>query len=428
MPGLLADITGCERLYAGELNLLKQLLHAVHLLGFQARVAAASTFGCAWAVARFGPDDLTLVEPNAIRDALHDLPVRALRVSTRIEARFAEVGVTTVGQLLDLPRRSLPSRFGEMLTLRIDQALGQAMETITPIRVQPPVSVVIEFAGPVKQQEAIELAAQQLLQQLCDQLLHREAGVRQLDITLKRSDCPPYVMDVSVSRPSRNVKHLWTLLRPKLERAHLGFGVESITMIATAAGALPHRQHDHPLLGKTHDDASVEREFAQLTDTLSNRFGAAAVCRITVAATHQPERVMRLTPAADAMARRQSTMPIMSRNDRPSVLLPSPRPIRVNAVTPDGPLVQMQWRGQTLRVLTTIGPERITADWWRTPRHERTDPHAAAGFLPDACGALTDAPDVPARDYFKVQDETGRWWWVYRQLDARLWFVHGGWI
>jgi hypothetical protein len=33
----------------------------------------------------------------------------------------------------------------------------------------------------------------------------------------------------------------------------------------------------------------------------------------------------------------------------------------------------------------------------------------------------------PHRDYFRVQDETGRWLWIYRQLPANAWFLQGHW-
>jgi protein ImuB len=442
MPGLLADITGCERLYHGEDNLLRQLLAAVHRLGFRAKVAAAPTFGCAWALARFGEGDVTRVDHHDMLDAIRDLPVRALRVSLAIEAAMVQIGVTTVGQVLDLPRRSLPSRFGAQLTLRIDQALGQAIETMTPVRPRKALSVAMDFAGPVKQYEVIELATRQLLEQLCDRLLHLEAGVRLLDIQLQRSDCEPYTFDLSVSQASRDVKHLWALLRPKLERAHLGYGVEAITLTARRVGGLPHQQHEHAMLGKPSHDATVDRELAQLTDTLTNRLGGQAVCRVEPVATHQPERVMRLVPLSQPTTKHLAPM---VRHDRPSVLLPQPRPIRVNAVTPDGPLVQMQLRGQMLRILTTQGPERISPEWWTAPGGSRASgvesPESEDGGGPkskvqspksSATRPLGPEPLTPcaqhARDYFKVQDERGRWWWVYRELPSRAWFVHGGWV
>jgi hypothetical protein len=42
---------------------------------------------------------------------------------------------------------------------------------------------------------------------------------------------------------------------------------------------------------------------------------------------------------------------------------------------------------------------------------------------------LVPVPDFlgETRDYFKVQDEQGRWLWIYRVLEQGCWFVHGLW-
>jgi len=124
--GLLADITGCERLYHGEANLLAAVRAALGRLGLPARLAAAPTFGCAWAAARFAPEAMTVVQPGQGRDMLADLPVAGLRLDAKTEAALEPLAVNTIGQLLDLPRAALPSRFGTGLTLRRSGAAAPA--------------------------------------------------------------------------------------------------------------------------------------------------------------------------------------------------------------------------------------------------------------------------------------------------------------
>ena len=63
------------------------------------------------------------------------------------------------------------------------------------------------------------------------------------------------------------------------------------------------------------------------------------------------------------------------------------------------------------KVLKASGPERIAPDWWRpghAPRPART------------------------RDYYTVEDEAGRRYWIYREglyeeqdQPSPDWFVHG---
>ncbi len=88
--------------------------------------------------------------------------------------------------------------------------------------------------------------------------------------------------------------------------------------------------------------------------------------------------------------------------DRPSLLLERPEPVEVIAMTPDGPPSWFRWRGIEQRVTVSAGPERLAKEWWR-------------------------GPSPATRDYFKVQDEHGRWLWIYRIVESGRWFVHGLW-
>ncbi len=76
------------------------------------------------------------------------------------------------------------------------------------------------------------------------------------------------------------------------------------------------------------------------------------------------------------------------------------------ALIPEGPPRQFRWRGVLYQVAQAQGPERISPEWWR-----RT-------------GEAT-------RDYYVVEDASGRRFWLYRAgLYGRdeappRWFVHG---
>jgi protein ImuB len=73
---------------------------------------------------------------------------------------------------------------------------------------------------------------------------------------------------------------------------------------------------------------------------------------------------------------------------------------------PEGPPRRFRWRGTTYGVARTQGPERIAGEWWRD----------------GACRT---------RDYYLIEDEVGRRFWLYREglygreTAAPHWFVHG---
>ena len=87
---------------------------------------------------------------------------------------------------------------------------------------------------------------------------------------------------------------------------------------------------------------------------------------------------------------------------RPLQLLP--RPIEIQAVVSpsedrDGRPVQFR-RGRELhRIRHATGPERISGEWWRG--HDKT------------------------RDYFDVEDEAGKRFWLFRVNETGKWYLQG---
>lgn len=399
--GLLMDITGCAQVWGGEDRLLREALDALERLGFAARAAIAPTFGAAWALSRFGSERACLVPADGTRDAMVSLPIAALRVDDAVVAQLGEVGIGCVGDLLELPRSTVPARFGAGLLLRLDQALGQAIETIDPVCPVPPPMVERVFDGPTDRVEAIEWAVRELLGEVAKELDRRSCGARRIDVDLVRSDLDPERLSITLGRPSRNPKHLWQLLRPKLEGAHLGFGVEAVRVCAAVVGRIRHEQSEYAGVAGDASAAETERSCSELLDTLRNRLGEQRVLRATLHESRLPERAFEMRDASD-------TVPAIAdvlRSDRPSVLFDRPSPAEVIALTPDGPVHRMMWRGEEHEVTVCIDPERIGGEWWR---------------------ALAAQPDR-TRDYFAIRDDRGRWLWIGRSVEGGRWFVHGVW-
>lgn len=415
--GLMMDITGCERAFKGEGRLLRQVLLGADRLGFCAAAAIAPTFGSAWALARFSGRRGVIITPEQLRSTLSPLPIAALRVSPETVIALDELGVETIEHLLSLPRITLPARFGPSLLLRLDQALGAAMESIQPVRPIPPLIVERLFDGATTRTDAIEACTRELLIRLSEQLQERESGVRSLALTLGRVDAIPIVLNATLSRPSRDPRHLWTLLRPQVERANLGFGVEHLHLHALRIGRLKHTQAEHwPGNDASPTSEASRAESAALIDLLSSRIGAERVTRIDLLGTHIPERAASRTPAIETHsppttpARTHSATYTPTALDhapaRPSFLFQTPEPADVLAMVPDRPPSRLRWRGREHIITIGLGPERIAPEWWR---------------------ARTTHEPEPTRDYYRICDAQGLWLWVYRELETTRWFVQGIW-
>lgn len=398
--GLLLEVTGCDHLFGGPQGLVARVVRAAAGRGFTGRAALAPTFAGARALARFGPRSRLVVGPRDLRAALEPLPVAALELEDADHAALLEIGVDTIGQVLALGRRSLHARFGDRLLLRLDRMLGQAAEWITPVAVPEPSRCELAFDGPTTAQESVLAGARLALGRLVSALERRQRGVRRLRADLARPGLEPLAATVHLSRPSLSERHLWSLLRPRLESLHLGFGVESIRITAAATGPLRYQQTAHwSAPGLADGDPRAHARLGELIDILADRLGPGGVATVGVAATHCPERVFFRRPAAEPAPPVDHARLINA--DRPTALLEPPEPADAVALAPDGPPSRLRWRGRDHAVAFAAGPERIGLPWWLGRRG--------------------------GRDYFRVRTDSALWLWVYRALPGGGWFVHGLW-
>ncbi len=391
--GLLLDVSGCARVWRGEANLIRAITAALSSLGLRARAAIAPSIGGAWALARHS--DHPLAHTGNLRHLLAPLPTAALRLDTDTLRDLARLGIERIGHLLNLPRRTLPARFGDEVLLRLDQALGEAIETIEPARPTDPPRAERVFDGSTDRWDAIEHTVRGLLGELTAALLAREIGALRVVAEFARTDLGPATETAVLSHPSRDARHLWSILHPKLERTHLGFGVERVRLTATRVARLRHEQAEH----WRHADTDQPQREGELLDTLGARLGPTRIARAELVESHIPERSARLTPIAAERGGTAASAP--PPGDRPTALLDRPTPARVLALTPDGPVLTIAWGRDQRRIEHCLGPERIGPEWW--------------------------AGDVQGRDYFKLQDDAGRWVWAFRETASRRWFVHGVW-
>jgi len=399
--GVLLDLTGEEHLFGTEYLLLHELMNKLERVRMTARLAAAPTLGAAWALARFGRNSVSVTTAANLGAALDPLPIMALRIDSTVHDSLRQVGVERIAQLAALPRDRLASRFGDSLLLRFDQLYGRASEIIEPIRATEPICIGRGFDGATIQLEALTLTVQELLEELAHILLCQESGVRQLVVEYSRIDAPAVSREVLLGRASRDVKHLWSLLRPKVEAMNLGYGVEAVTLKASWIEVIKHEQLTVWGGGNPENDAGHDVE--HLLDTLVNRCGTQQVLRACAVPSYVPEIARQFVPL-HAKQSRQTRCGQMSLlfEDRPSFLLDKPEAVEAMALLPDHPPARIRWQAQDHSIQSGVGPERIVTEWWE--------------------GRYS------TRDYFKVQNEEGLWLWVFRELETSRWFVHGLWV
>jgi len=88
-----------------------------------------------------------------------------------------------------------------------------------------------------------------------------------------------------------------------------------------------------------------------------------------------------------------------SPGQRPLRLYVPPLPVDAVAVVPLGPPVSFVYQRQPYRIAQHWGPERIETGWWRGPSVRR--------------------------DYYRVEDQRGSRFWLFRRLSDGKWFLQG---
>ena len=480
LAAIFLDVTGCERVFHGLDNLLQQTAAALRAMRLTAHLALAPTPGAAWALAQASPGIAHAT--GALRDLLTPLPPHVLRLPPATVATLHHLGVQTIGQLLALPREQLPARFGPELLLRLDQALGNLAEPLVPLEHRPPIRASMEFDGVVSSLEAIWLVFQELIARIIDDLTRRGCGARQLDVQLLRCDAPAPSQNhpplAPLARPGQSVQPL--PLRPGIATAG-GKGDSPQLPAAAPPRSIPAKvspplrlsvsvfepitDEQIPLLGRNPQAGAME--LAHLIERLTVRLGPQSLARPRLLESYVPECAYRLADAGSAReeeaagshtAKRntltltlsQSTGRGEKRSDiahggprptlhggeprscphpsrvlrtirgegedwsamrtlqdppiapRPLHLLPTPQEISA-MVSPshdrEGRPIAFSHRGQVHRLRHAVGPERIGGQWWQG--------------------------NARTRDYFDVEDESARRYWLFRVRETGKWYLHG---
>jgi protein ImuB len=396
--GLRLDVTGIAHLFGDEWDLVADVQTRFAVAGLSTRLAIAPTAAAAWALAHYDIAP-SLVCTKDMGAKLAELPVAALRLPPEANRTLERLGLKTIGLLAGIERRSLARRFREADNPvdALDRALGRKPEPLTAVRSERTPRALLKLEEPATHPEAPTQALERLIPDLVRQLQQRHLGARRLALIGFRVDGSTAVASVGTAIPSREPKHLQRLLADKAAALDPGFGFDAFALQADWAESLASAQES--LVG----DTSGEQEIARLVDRLSVKLGPDKVRRPQAFESHLPERASGWRSALDK-ADTVEVPPIK----RPQRLLDRPEAIAVVYATPEGVPRRFVWRRAVHDIARVEGPERIAPEWWRQPSTARL------------------------RDYYRVEDQAGRRYWIYREGvigDGRgglpQWYMHG---
>lgn len=408
---IVMETTGLDHLFGGETKLIEQVKARLKGNGYKAQIAIAGTLGAANALTRFGvySEGGFVSQPAQEKQDLAQLPVRALRLSDKAVQLLRRFGLTRIEQLYGLERKALARRFAsreavDAVVLRLDQALGVRHEPIKPLIPEPEWAVRLPCPEPVAAQEGVEYALDQLLPQLCQKLDTHGLGARDFYFHSFGVDGKRSHINISSASAVRDAKHIRRLLKEHIEEINPGFGIDLFILSAARTESL---DQDVQPLSADITGGFDEEAFIRLADRLAVRLGNKAVQMPILHESHIPERAEGYSKFETHLMKEACASRVIG--PRPLRLFSAPEQVEVVAEVPDGPPARLIWRRVMRKIVRADGPERIAPEWWKLAEK----------------GAR-------ARDYYRVEDEEGYRYWIYRNGlydDNRggppQWYVHG---
>lgn len=371
--GLLAEAGSVQRLYGGLEPLQRQLQQALEERQLNATITTGTTPLAARLLARAGVPCFTGA-PLQMHDQLEALPLPHAGFDDRTLQRLARLGLTTLGQVFQLPAAQLARRLTPETLTYVQRIQGQRPDPQSSWRPPHHFRQRADFGLPVEKSQGLLFALQRMLTELENDLQWRQQDTDSLLLVLHHYRQEPSRLRVRTTGPEHRAEAFANLLRIRLEQHPLQAPVEALELKVTRF--LDRQPGSHTdLLGETNDEGEA---WHTLVSRLQARLGESALKHLAPAADHRPEKAWSarsLTAGPGKQSAASDHLPL-----RPLWLLPHPTPLEA---TPEA------WLS---------GPERISGGWW------------------DGARVL--------RDYYIARLPSGQLAWVYRD-HQQSWFVHG---
>lgn len=391
---VLLELAGSQRLFGGMAGLLKALREAFPR---PLQLALAPTPLAAVLLARAGRN-CCVQSQGRLASRLAPLPLWHLQWGEQELARLHAMGVSTLAELLRLPRAGLARRIGPQRLAQLDRLTGQSPDPRAALPVPERFRERIDPDYETVDRERLLAALGPALTRLEDFLRARQRGVMALRLVLhyRRGISSECILRCVV--PEYRAARFTALLAARLEATVLTGPVRRMELIAGRMRRFVTRGAGLWAPGE-HGGGAADRapEFLQ---TLIARLGEGAVQGLECVDDHRPERQQRsvwpslLLEAAHAAS-------LLSDGGggtaRPLGLFAQPQPLE--ALRDDtGQVRRLLHAGRDLTLVS--GPERLETGWW-------------------------DGGEV-TRDYYIARSDDGGRWWIFRECTAaRRWFVHG---
>ena len=358
---LLLEIAGSERLF-GQQSLIEAAVDLCQTLGFDCTARWASAPKAAIILARSRGEDLNQV-------MLYQAGLEHFSVADKDIERLSNMGVHSLGALLQLPRSALGQRFGQHLITLLDQLTGARSDPQKTIQPKPYFREALHLLQPITNKTTLlEGPMQRLTEQLQHWLVGQQLGCEKLQWQFTSQGETPCTVEVKFARGHQQQADFIAVSSLRLDHLDLPREILSITLQTMRLRPWQGKAHDL-FRGNSQHTAQSESDdsIEDLIDQLSARYGSDICQGIRTHEQHRPEQAGQILAISQALnlRRRNRTHKTSTASVHGTLLMPDstleagpekPRPLWL--FTQPQPIP-----AHRLEIIS--GPERIETDWWQ---------------------------------------------------------------
>jgi protein ImuB len=351
---------------AGDRGLARELAARARQWHPRARVSVAGSCVAAraatWSSLRGA--GITVIPPGRDGAYLESAPLTLLPMEPEMRDALHALGVRTVGALAELPGGEIEQRWGDdgMAAWRLAHGDDPRRPVLARIEDQPHAEM--ELASPAATMEPVLFLARPAIENLVAQMVSLGRSIASLSITLTLDDArgampnaQPHTVtrEIRLPRPLACPAPLFERCRGLLSRWPLTAPVTALRITVLLTSPLAGEQGN--LLNTSWRDpgaadAALERVRAELGPDIVVTPQARDGYTFERSGTWQEEQ---FSAAA--------TRPVEFYKAAENLLRLLEKPERVDVDRDPDPR-RVYWRGRAIHVLSAIGPERLSGDWW----------------------------------------------------------------
>jgi protein ImuB len=372
---LLLEIKGSVKLFGSLQRLRADLDDCWRRLTRTASSAVApSTLAALW-LARTGAAS-QIEDADLLPSHLAKVPIACTAWDSERLQTLRAMGVTSLSELMRLPRAGIARRLSPAVVRDLDIALARQPAPRRAFVRRERFRERCDFETEIEHVAYLEKALEPLIERCARFLRQRQAGIQALQLKLKHREGPATRVQLGLASITSERRRLSDVLCQKLARLDLRAPVRGMELISGSLRGLSASSLD-VFAGFT--GAGGRDSAPQLVERLRARLGEEAVYGVCLIAEHRPEAAWRRVHELHLTAAARVAEEISDQKlPRPVWLLNEPLPL------PQPEILQ--------------GPERIESGWW-------------------------DGKGV-ARDYY-IACPHGARLWVFQERRSKRWYVHG---